>query len=175
MNGLIIVDAHAAHERVTYEQLKTELQNQGIAKQNLLHPVTIKLTTSDTAIAEEYATLLQECGLELTAVAPNTFAVRQIPQLIKDADIAKLIPNLLSDLAEVENSEQLTIQQNLVLKTVACHGSVRAHQRHLSLIEANALLRQLEQTERGNQCNHGRPTWVEFSHSEVAKWFLRGR
>jgi DNA mismatch repair protein MutL len=173
-HGLVLVDMHAAHERVTYEKLKASRDAHQVRAQQLLVPEAIAVSEREAAAAEEYADTLAACGLELDRSGPRQITARRIPALLEGADIAQLARDVLGELAEHGSSRRLEELQNELLSTMACHGSVRAHRR-LTLPEMNALLREMEATERSGQCNHGRPTWTQLSVAELDKLFLRGR
>lgn len=172
--GLIVVDMHAAHERITYERMKTACQNEALKTQPLLVPISIAVSRSEADCAESQQHLLQGLGLILERVADESLVVRQIPSILRNADVEQLVRDVLSDVLEYGSSERVQAHQDELLSTMACHGSVRAN-RQLSLPEMNALLRDMEITERSGQCNHGRPTWVYQSLSQLDKLFLRGQ
>ena len=172
--GLIIVDMHAAHERVVYEKLKSAFDNHTLSMQPLLIPVTFQGDGLDVATAEENKEILSELGFEIAILSPTTLAVRAVPAMLKDADVAKLARDLLSELREFDASQILTSRRNELLSSMACHNTVRAN-RMLSVSEMNALLREMEATERYEQCNHGRPTWFEISLANLDKMFMRGK
>jgi DNA mismatch repair protein MutL len=173
-HGLILVDMHAAHERITYEKLKAARAGSHLRSQMLLVPLSIAVSAKEAAAAEEHGDALAEWGLQLSRSGPASVVVRRIPALLEGADVAQLSRDVLSELAQHGSSRRLLEFENELLSTMACHGSVRAGRR-LTLPEMNALLREMEATERSGQCNHGRPTWVQLTLSELDKLFMRGR
>lgn len=173
-NGIILVDAHAAHERVTYERLKQQYQNGAVPSQPLLLPIKIKVSAAEADLAEQEHEFFNTLGFELNRSGPETIVLRSIPVLLGNTDTETLIRDVLADIIEHGMSRRIQEKSNAILATVACHSSVRAHRR-LSIEEMNALLRDMEQTERIGQCNHGRPTWVELSTHDLDKFFLRGQ
>ena len=173
-HGLIIVDMHAAHERIVYEKLKTQLDADRIAMQPLLIPVVFHAERMDVATAEDHAEMLSKIGFEIAALSPTSLAVRGVPVALKDADAGSLARDVLSEVREFGASRVLVERQNELLGTMACHTAVRAN-RTLTITEMNALLREMEATERSGQCNHGRPTWHQISIAELDKLFMRGR
>jgi DNA mismatch repair protein MutL len=180
--GLIVVDMHAAHERIVYERLKTQFnshqegqdQARAMASQPLLIPATFAATPEETATAEAHADTLHALGLEVSAFSPTTLAVRAVPTTLAQGDAVALARSVLAELAQHDASTVLARAKDEILSTMACHGAVRANRR-LNIDEMNALLRQMEHTERSDQCNHGRPTWRQISVAELDKWFMRGR
>jgi len=173
-NGIILVDAHAAHERVTYERLKQQYQNGAVPSQPLLLPIKITVSAAEADLAEDEHEFFQAMGFEINRSGPETIVLRSIPVLLGNADMETLIRDVLADLTEHGMSQRIQEKSNEILAKAACHGSVRAHRR-LTVDEMNALLRNMEQTERIGQCNHGRPTWVELSTHDLDKFFLRGQ
>lgn len=172
--GLVVVDMHAAHERITYERLKLAMADEGLRSQPLLVPESLALSQREADCAEEHAQWFQRLGFALQRMGPESMAIREIPALLRQADAEQLVRDVLADLLEYGSSDRIQAHQNELLSTMACHGSVRANRR-LTHAEMNALLRDMEQTERSGQCNHGRPTWTAMSMAELDKLFLRGR
>ena len=179
--GLIIVDMHAAHERIVYERLKTQINltaadgsAQALASQPLLIPATFAATPTEVATAEAHADTLYTLGLEIAPFSPKTLAVRAVPTTLAQGDAVELARSVLAELSQHDASTVIQRAQNALLGTMACHGAVRAN-RKLTLEEMNALLRQMEETERSDQCNHGRPTWRQLTMRELDTLFLRGR
>jgi DNA mismatch repair protein MutL len=172
--GLVLVDMHAAHERILYEKLKTSLDAGPPATQALLVPMLISASETEMATAAEQSEALTTLGFQIAAAGPRELAVRSLPALLAGGNAVELVRSLLRELAEHPASRVIEARRNELLATMACHGAVRAH-RQLGLQEMNALLRQMEETERADQCNHGRPTWVQLSMAELDKLFMRGR
>lgn len=172
--GMVMVDTHAAHERITLEKLKRQYAEGKIASQPLLLPIKINVTKAEAQIAEDSAHFFQTLGFELDRIGAETLLLRAQPALLKNGDLEQLVRDVLADLFEHEDSYRIQNEYDEMLAKMACYGSVRAH-RVLTQDEMNALLRELEQTERGGQCNHGRPTWVSLSTQELDKFFLRGQ
>nr|WP_240786930.1 DNA mismatch repair endonuclease MutL [Ramlibacter rhizophilus] len=172
--GLVIVDMHAAHERIVYERLKQQMDGEGLASQPLLIPATFAATPEEVATAEACAEALRSLGLEITPFSARTLAVRALPTHLAQANAVDLARSVLAELAQHDASTVVRRARDELLATMACHGAVRANRR-LTVEEMNALLRQMEQTERADQCNHGRPTWRQLSLRELDGLFLRGR
>jgi len=172
--GLVLVDMHAAHERVVYEKLKSALDARAVPAQTLLIPVSLTVDARDVGEIEPYLSQLAAIGFELTISSPTSVAVRSVPWLLKDADPVELTRTLLREVAEFGVARLLDERRNELLATLACHGAVRANRR-LTIPEMNALLREMEATERAGQCNHGRPTWFQMGMHELDTLFMRGR
>jgi DNA mismatch repair protein MutL len=168
------VDMHAAHERILYERLKQALDRKQMASQPLLIPLVFQATPLEMAAAEEARDGLNEMGFELAPVSPTHLAVRALPAMLKDADVETLAREVLKDIRESGISGAMTARRDELLATMACHGAVRAHRR-LTLPEMNALLRDMEATERADQCNHGRPTWFQLTLADLDRMFMRGK
>ncbi|MDD4913500.1 MAG: DNA mismatch repair endonuclease MutL [Methylococcales bacterium] len=173
-NGVILVDAHAAHERITYERLKQQHQQRSMVSQPLLLPLKIAVTAAEADLAEQEQAFFMEIGFELNRSGPETLLLRATPALLAKTDVDQLLRDMLADMLAIGFSRRAEEKINAILAKMACHGAVRA-QRKLSLEEMNALLRKMEQTERIGQCNHGRPTWVALSHQDLDRFFMRGQ
>ena len=172
--GLIVVDMHAAHERIGYEKLKAAHDGEGLRTQPLLVPATLAVSEREADVAEREAATLDALGFELTRSGPQSLTLRSVPALLAHGDVEALLRDVLADLREHGESLRVAAARDELLSTMACHGAVRANRR-LTLPEMNALLREMEATERSGQCNHGRPTWARFTLPEIDRWFLRGR
>ncbi len=172
--GLIIVDMHAAHERILYEQFKNALADRAIAVQPLLIPVSMSVDAVEMSVVEEEREVLEALGFDLAILSPGSIAIRAVPALLKDADLQALARAVIADLQAYGGSRVLTERQHEMLGTLACHHAVRANRR-LTLDEMNGLLRQMEATERADQCNHGRPTWYQLTLSDLDRLFMRGQ
>ncbi|MBS0463241.1 MAG: DNA mismatch repair endonuclease MutL [Proteobacteria bacterium] len=173
-HGLVLVDMHAAHERITYERLKAAQAGVGIRTQPLLVPPTLAVSEREADFAEQHAAALATLGFEVQRNGPQSLSLRGVPALLEGADPRQLLLDVLADLREHGDTRKVEERHHELLSTMACHGSVRANRR-LTLPEMNALLRDMETTERSGQCNHGRPTWVQLGHAELDRLFLRGR
>jgi DNA mismatch repair protein MutL len=171
--GLVLVDMHAAHERITYERLKTAHDNNSMARQPLLVPQSVAVSEREADCAEEHRALFEQLGLLVDRAGPESLLIRQVPVLLANGNSEQLLRDVLSDLSQHGSSARIRESVNAVLSTMACHGSIRAN-RKLTVPEMNALLRDMEITERSGQCNHGRPTWIQVSLAEIDKWFMRG-
>lgn len=172
--GLVVVDMHAAHERIMYEQLKRALDAARIESQRLLIPATLLANALESAAVDEHADSLTRLGFDMAALSPTAIVVRAVPAALHDADPVALARDVLRELVDHGSARVLTERRDEMLATMACHAAVRAN-RALSPMEMNALLRQMEATERADQCNHGRPTWAQISLKELDALFLRGR
>lgn len=172
--GLVLVDMHAAHERITYERMKNARDGEGIRSQPLLVPRSVAVSVREADCAEHNAAEFASFGITLERAGPESVLIREVPILLRDGDVEQLVRDVLADLLEHGSSARIEACSNEILATMACHGSVRAN-RKLGIAEMNALLRDMEDTERSGQCNHGRPTWVQMSMGELDKLFLRGR
>lgn len=172
--GLVLVDMHAAHERILYERLKQEAHGEGIAAQSLLVPLIVTLSRAEADAAERHLDTFRAAGFDLDRLGPDRLAVRQAPSMLNGFDVETLVRDVLADLVAHARSDRLDVTINKLLSSVACHGAVRAH-RNLSVTEMNSLLRDMEVTARSGQCNHGRPTWVQLGIEQLDKLFLRGQ
>lgn len=172
--GLILVDMHAAHERITYERLKRAQEGEGIRSQMLLVPLSMAVSEREAALVEEQGARFEALGFEIMRSGPQGITVRKVPNLLATGDVSQLVRDVIADLVTHGSSRRVEEAGNELLSTMACHGSVRANRR-LTLPEMDALLREMEATERSGQCNHGRPTWVQLTMQELDRLFLRGR
>lgn len=173
-SGLILIDMHAAHERIVYEQMKTAwLKESTLVSQQLLVPETIVLSEREVDCAEEHSLVFTQLGVQLARMGPETLVVRGVPLLLGNSGAESLVRDVIADLVMLGSSDRIQSEIEGVLSTMACHGSIRAN-RHLTLPEMNGLLRDIEATERSGQCNHGRPTWVQVTLGELDKLFWRG-
>ena len=172
--GLVVVDMHAAHERIVYEKLKTSFDDKAVIRQPLLVPTGISVSEAEASLAEDSADLFVRLGLVIDRSGPTSLVLREVPALLKQSDVEALVRDVLSDLRESGTSNRVEDTCHDMLATMACHHSIRAN-RHMTLPEMNALLREMESTKRADQCNHGRPTWTNISLAELDRLFLRGQ
>ena len=173
-HGLVMVDMHAAHERITYERLKAARDATGIRSQPLLVPQALAVSQREVQVAVQHSALFQRLGMAIEAGGEESLLIRQVPVALRDSNVEQLVRDVLADLLEFGTSERIEAHLDEILSTMACHGSVRANRR-LTIPEMNALLRDMEDTERSGQCNHGRPTWIQLGLDELDTLFLRGR
>jgi len=172
--GLVVVDMHAAHERISYEHMKTAYKGQGIVSQPLLVPDSLAFSQREADCVEEHLAMFESLGFRLQRAGPDSVVIREVPAILRGCDVIRLVRDVVADLLEYGSSKRIQDHSDNILATMACHGSVRAN-RQLTLPEMNVLLRDMEQTERGGQCNHGRPTWAQVTLSELDKLFKRGQ
>jgi len=172
--GLVVVDMHAAHERITYERLKTSTDSEGMKTQPLLVPISVSVSEREAAIVDEFTSHFQELGFDIQLASEESLVIRSIPTLLSRTNAEQLVRDVLSDFIEYGSTLRIQEHRDEILSTMACHGSVRANRR-LTIPEMNALLRDMEETERSGQCNHGRPTFSEMSIAQLDSLFLRGR
>jgi DNA mismatch repair protein MutL len=173
-DGLIVVDMHAAHERIVYERMKQNVDEEKVITQPLLVPLTFNVSRSEADLVEEKIEFFSHLGFAVERLGPEQLRLRAVPALLKNADSEQLLRDVLADLVEHGRSQRVQEFQNELLSTMACHAAVRAN-RQLSIAEMNALLRDIEHTERSGQCNHGRPTWKQLGLEQLDKLFLRGQ
>jgi DNA mismatch repair protein MutL len=173
-DGLIVVDMHAAHERILYEKLKQNFDDNAVVRQPLLVPATISVAESEADLVAQSSDVFEKIGLVVDRTGPTTLAVREVPALLRESDIEALLRDVLADLAEAGHSNRVEDACHDFLATMACHHSVRAN-RLLTIDEMNALLREMETTKRADQCNHGRPTWTAITMADLDRLFLRGQ
>ena len=172
--GLILVDMHAAHERILYEEMKTALQAGHLIAQPLLIPITVQVTEQEADHTEEHISLFNSLGLVVERMGPETLIVKQVPEVLKKADVAQIIHDIIADLSSLGESKRLEETINHIMGNMACKSAIKANHR-LTLPEMNAILRSMEVVPRSGQCNHGRPTWIQLTLEELDKFFLRGR
>lgn len=172
--GLVLVDIHAAHERILYEKLKIDYQANNLLSQTLLIPLSMTVSEKEASLAEQFNDLFKQAGFTLERLGRETLIVREVPQLLADSDLQQLLKDILADLNENNQSKRLQMTINELLATVACRNSIHAN-RKLTIAEMNSLLRAMETTDRSGQCNHGRPTWLQLTLDDLDKLFLRGR
>jgi DNA mismatch repair protein MutL len=172
--GLVVVDMHAAHERIVYERLKSELDAAALPSQPLLVPIPMTATPEEIEVADAGRAELESLGFDAVAAGPRQLLIRAVPAMLADLDAAGLLRSVLREMAEFGATRVLVERRNELLSSIACHAAVRAN-RSLTPAEMNALLREMEQTERAGSCNHGRPTWVQFAMADLDRLFMRGR
>ncbi|MFK8012632.1 MAG: DNA mismatch repair endonuclease MutL [Marinicellaceae bacterium] len=173
-NGMVIVDMHAAHERITYEWFKKAIENDGIRSQSLLVPLAITVSERETDAVEQHIHWFNKLGLDVQVGSKESIIVRKVPTLLVKTDIESLLKDVLSEIVTLGSSTKIEASMNELLSSMACHGSVRAN-RQMTIVEMNALLREMEKTQRADQCNHGRPTWVQMDMKQMDRLFLRGQ
>jgi DNA mismatch repair protein MutL len=173
-DGLVVVDMHAAHERIVYERMKQNAAEENVIAQPLLVPLSFNVSRAEADLVEEQGETFRHLGFEVERLGPEQVRLRAVPALLRHADSEQLLRDVLADFAEHGSSERIGEFHNEMLSTMACHASVRANRR-LTLAEMNALLRDIEHTERSGQCNHGRPTWKQLSLAQLDGFFLRGQ
>lgn len=174
LHGLVIVDMHAAHERITYERLKSAFNDNAIRSQPLLVPISMNVSEAEAKLAEKHKQLFESLGFKVDLLGKEAIVIRQVPSLLRETDVEQLLRDVLADIAIHGDTKRISQEINDILSTMACHGSVRAN-RKLTIQEMNALLRDMESTERSGQCNHGRPTWIQMDMGQLDKLFLRGQ
>lgn len=174
LHGLIIVDMHAAHERITYERLKSTFSENSLRSQPLLVPISINVTEAEVKLVEKHQSLFESLGFTVEPLGKDVIAIRQVASILRESDVEQLLRDVLSDISMYGDTKRIMEEINTILSTMACHGSIRAN-RKLTIPEMNALLRDMEITERSGQCNHGRPTWIQMDMSQLDKLFLRGQ
>ena len=172
--GLVLIDMHAAHERIMYEKMKTAMANQQMLIQTLLVPITLAVSEREADRVEQSIAFFSQLGFQVERIGKETIVVREVPQLLSEGPIEQLIRDIMTDLITLDASSRAQENINKLLGTLACHSAVRAN-RHLTIPEMNALLRNMEITDNSGQCNHGRPTTVQLTMDELDKLFLRGR
>jgi len=170
----VVVDMHAAHERITYERLKQSWADDKVRSQPLLVPVSLAVSSREADFAEQQPEVFSRLGFAVERAGPETLVVREVPALLRNGDSESMVRDVLSDLLAQGSSERIAQKLDELLSTMACHGSVRANRR-LTIPEMNALLRDMEATERSGQCNHGRPTWTQMSIKDLDRLFMRGQ
>ncbi len=173
-HGLIIVDMHAAHERITYERMKVKFAEDALRNQKLLVPIQVNVSSREINAVDTHRNWFEQLGFEITVSGEESLVIRKIPAMLANADVENLIKDVLSEIVALGSSQKIEAQINEIMSTMACHGSVRAN-RQLSIMEMNGLLRDMEQTLRSDQCNHGRPTWTQLDMKQLDKLFLRGQ